>query len=307
MKSAPNDKRVMPLGGAMAIKDPAVLATIDSVNYRGSLEDNFLTDKFCQKYLSWIKSSTSNTLLNLDQFPYYVFSNGTTQAFEMFYIKNKNRRFRCFRGEYIYHQLAWRNNWPNWKFIEDEDIDTNDAVIISLPFSNTGNKHHLTDEILKICNQLNVPVLIDCVYFGACENIEFDFSYQCITDVTFSLSKTFPVANARIGMRLTKIDDDDLMFVYDKINYNNRLSAQLGIELIQNFSPDYIPKKYKSLQVDFSSELNLNLSNTVLFGLDTQNLYPAYNRGSDVNRLSFHEAFINKQIIKDFINASTNK
>jgi len=145
----------------------------------------------------------------------------------------------------MYHPVSWRSYNSDWKFLEDDEIRKNDAVIISYPFSDLGDKHPLTEEVLNRCEELNVPVLIDCTYFGTCHDIDFNLSYNCITDVTFSLSKSFDVANARIGIRLSKIDDDDPLFVVNKINYTNRLGAYIGLQLINQFSPDFISLKYK--------------------------------------------------------------
>ena len=136
-----------------------------------------------------------------------------------------------------------------------------------------------------------MPVLVDCVYSGACSNVDFNFNYKCITDSVFSLSKAFPVAHARIGLRLTRDDDDDLMFVYDKINYNNRIGAKLGIEIIKKYGPDYIYNKYVYQQNVLCEKLNIVPSNTILFGLDYNNQYPEYNRGSNVNRLGLFKHY----------------
>lgn len=287
----PNDKRSLPYGGSFAIQDTEIIGHMKTINLIDSLWEETITKKFCETFKEWVSTTKNNSVNGLEDFKYTIFSNGTSQTFEMFYIKNKNRRFRCFKGEYIYHQLAWRNNWPDWKFIEDDTIQSNDAVVISLPFSNTGNKHEQMDWLLKTCSILGVPVLIDCAYFGTCSNINIDLSAPCITDVVFSLSKTFPVAHARIGMRLTKIDDDDLMCVYDKINYNNRIGATLGLKLIQKFSPDYVYNKYSIQQTEMCKKINVVPSNTVLFGLDYNNKYPEYNRSGSVNRLGFYKHY----------------
>lgn len=289
--TAPNDKRALPYGGSFAIQDTLVIDYMKSLNVIDSLWNDNITKEFCSEYIKWIGTTKNNTVSGLDNFKHLVFSNGTSQAFDMFYIKNKDRRFRCFKGEYIYHQLAWRNNWPTWKLLEDDEIKEGDAVVISLPFSNTGNSHEQMDALLETCNNLKIPVLIDCVYFGTCSNINFNFNHDCITDVVFGLSKAFPVAHARIGMRLTRTDDDDLMFVYDKINYNNRIGATLGLELIKKFSPDYIYNKYVGQQQTLCSKLNITPSNTVLFGLDSKNLYPEYNRGGSINRLGLFKHY----------------
>lgn len=289
--TAPNDKRSLLYGGAFSIKDSVVVEYMKSLNLLEALWEENITKEFCSNYKNWISKTENNTVNGLDLFPYAVYSNGTTQAFEMFYIKNRYRRFRCFKGEYVYHQLAWRNNWPNWKFIEDDALRPNDAVVISLPFSDTGNEHYQLEWLLETCVTLGIPVLIDCAYFGICSDLNFDFTSACITDVVFSLSKTFPVAHARIGMRLTRTDDDDLMFVYDKINYNNRIGAKLGLALLKTFGSDYVYNKYAAQQKTICDKLNIEPSNTVIFGLDHKNQYPEYNRGTVINRLGLYKHY----------------
>lgn len=269
--------------------DPAVLSVIQNINLLESLIDETVPNRFCNRYLEWIKSTQSNTLIGLDNFPHMAYSNGTTEAFDKFYAKNHTRRFRCFKAEYMYHQLTWRNNWPNWKFVEDEELHSNDALIISLPFADTGEEHPRYTEVLKRCNELGIPVLVDCVYFGVCESINFDLSYDCITDVTFSLSKQFPVAHARIGMRLTRTDDDDSLDFSYKNGYNNRIGPTIGLLLLENFTPDYTVKKYKHRQIEFCRQLKIRPSKTVLFGIDEDDQYPEYNRGGNTNRLSLHK------------------
>ena len=61
--------------------------------------------------------------------------------------------------------LQWRNHFKNWKYINNLDIKKNDAVVISLPFSDTGSKHQDMEKLIDLCDRLNVPVLIDCCYF----------------------------------------------------------------------------------------------------------------------------------------------
>jgi hypothetical protein len=282
--TAPNDKRALPFGGSFAVMDPNTSAHLPE------FED---TPDFCSEFLEWIKSTKLNKISGIKEFNCLAYSNGTTESFDKFYMKNHNKRFRCFKGEYVYHQVAWRNHFV-WAFIEDTPLAEGDAVVISLPFANTGNEHEQMQSILEICTQLNIPVLLDCAYFGICSNITFDFNHPCITDIVFSLSKTFPVAYVRIGMRLTRVDDDDTLLMYNKISYTNRIGSRLGSLMIKDFSPDYIVEKYKNKQLKFCNHLGIEPSNTVLFGIDRSNKYPEYNRGGITNRLSLH-----KYLIKD--------
>lgn len=286
------DKKHLPFGHSTAINDIEVLKSL-SVDL--SALSNIDTNKvFCDQYLSWLKSHSTHKIFGLDNFKFSVYSHGTSEAFDKFYLKNLSRRFRIFKAEYLYHQLAWRNSKLPWSFIEDDILKTNDAVIISLPFADTGNKHTQMELVLDECDRLNIPVLVDCAYFTISSSLEFNFDHPCITDITFSLSKTFPVAHARIGMRLTKEDDDDTLFVYEKANYQNRLGASLGLSLINNFSSDYIVNKYKEKQEQLCELAGVQPSQTVIFGIATDK-WNEYNRGGITNRLSFHN-YLNKDI-----------
>ena len=291
MTNIPNDKRNMDFGSAFAIQDPATIKLLRQTFNFTDLNSDSIIDEYLYEYDTWIKSGTLNVFTGLEDFKYKCYSNGTTESFDKFYMKNAQRRFRCYKGEYMYHKLAWRDKF-NWAWLEEAPLHKNDAVIISLPLSDTGDKHSLYHELMRKCSNLDIPVLVDCAYYGSCRHIHIDLAYPCITDVTFSLSKTFPVAYARIGIRYTKVDDDDTMFVYHKINYNNKIGALLGLEYFKNFTPDYIPNKYVDKQTELCNSNNVLPSKTVLFGIDNNNKHPQYNRGGTSNRLSFHKQYI---------------
>jgi hypothetical protein len=295
MQKFPYDKKHLPFGHSGAVLDQEVMNFLNMIPLRFTehMYDVNVTEEYLERYHAWIRMSALNLIAGLDDFPYKCYSHGTTESFDKFYMKHKDRRFRCFRGEYLYHQLAWRDKF-NWLYADDDCLDANDALVISLPFSNTGNKHKLHEAALNECDRLGIPVLLDCCYFGISSAIEFNFKHECITDIVFSLSKTFPVAHARIGMRLSKYDDDDTLFVYNKNSYVNRLGAYIGLQLMENYSPDFIYKKYKSQQLEFCKHLDVEPSSTVLFGIAPQDKYVEYNRGSgspdaELNRLSFHK------------------
>ena len=291
MKNIPNDKRSMEFGSAFAIDDANTLKVLDEPLDLNCLKDDEIINDFLYRYDSWIKSSNLNKFIGLDDFKYRCYSLGTSEAFDKFYLKNAKRRFRCFKGEYMYHKLSWRDRFE-WDWLEDKPLQKNDAVVISLPFADTGNEHTDFKQVMNECCEMGVPVLVDCAYFGICREIEFDLSYDCITDVTFSLSKTFPVAYARIGMRCTRIDDDDSMFVHNKVSYNNKIGALLGLKYFKRFTPDYITQKYIDKQLNFCNTVGVTSSKTVLFGIDYEHKFKEYNRGGNTNRLSFHKQYV---------------
>ncbi len=292
MKYALHNLKQLSFGGASAVEDPVMLSSVSTIitstpdQNSARLLDNTIHLKFLDEYKNWILDSKNNSLKNLDQFPVACYSLGTSESFDKFYLKNSQRRFRCFRGEYMYHAASWRNYFPNWSYIEDQPLDKNDAVVISMPFSDTGNIHINMQETLDQCTHLGIPVLVDCAFYGLCQGIEFDFAQECITDITFSLSKTFPVSHLRIGMRLTRKDDDDSLLVHHKTIYVNRLGAGVGLDLIRKYSSDYNYNTWGNTQKLFCDQLGVATSNTVIFGIDHGN-YPQYSRGTGTNRLCF--------------------
>ena len=294
--------KTLPYGGASSVVDPAVELTIQNIIHQAPtaewLNDNNIHQRFLDHYRAWIVSTKRNRLLNLKNFGVACYSQGTSESFDKFYLRNHTRRFRCFRGEYMYHAASWRNYFPGWCYIDQEPLDKNDAVVVSMPFSDTGDVHPETVSLLKKCTELGVPVLIDCAFFGICRDIEFDFNHDCITDITFSLSKTFPVSHVRIGMRLTREDDDDSLLVHHKTRYVNRFGAGLGLELLREWSADYNTERWESLQNKCCRELGVVPSKSVIFGIASNN-FSEYNRGNSTNRLCFAKYFAQESLPND--------
>jgi hypothetical protein len=283
------DRKKLPYGGAEAIVSTEFVSLVDDLSKNAisqkCLQDVTIQDRFTKKYKEWILSSKINQVIGLDQYTVTAYSNGTTEGFDKFYLKHHTRRFRCLRGEYMYHMAAWKTYFPNWEYIDDAPLAANDAVVISFPFADIGQEHSRTEEILDACAKLNIPVLIDCAYFGICGNMTFNFSHPAITDITFSLSKFLPVPHLRIGVRFTKIDDDDSLLVNNKSLYTNRLGSAVGIAIMDVFDPDYMYNTYRSAQLILCDKLKIVPSKSVIFGIDHNNLYPEYNRNGISNRL----------------------
>jgi hypothetical protein len=280
-------KKHLPYGGARAINNHVVTEFINFVlgkDFQQQTKQPQIVDEFLDNYVNWLSKSKINLLTGFEQFPYKTYSNGTTETFDKWYIRHKHRRLRIFRGEYMYHFATYRNLDMPYKWLEDEPLRENDHVIISLPFADSGNIRHETNSILSTAALLNVPVLIDAAYLGLTHNLEFDFSHPAIDTIAVSLSKTFPIAHLRIGMRLMRDDYDDGLDIYHKTGYQNRWGAALGNQLITNYSIDYNPTCYEHWQRFKCQEMNLRQSKTVLFGLG-DNEYKQYNRGGLYNRL----------------------
>lgn len=287
----------LPLAPAQCVvdaeKERLVTQAIISSAQNNLWHDAGLLERYLEDFTQWIISSKNNKITGLDQLPVAVFSAGTSEAFDKFYLKHCGRRFRCFRGEYLYHRLVWQNQNLSWCYLDDEELQSNDAVIISLPFADTGSQHPMhTRKLLDSCLALGVPVLLDCAFFGICGGIDFDFSHPAVTEVTFSLSKVVPANTLRIGIRFSRTNDGDGLMIYNSTQYINCLGMAVAVRLMPSHHPDETFDRYRAQQIEWCRLHDLEVSDTVIFGLDTKHAFDHYNRGyPHSNRLCFAKYF----------------
>jgi hypothetical protein len=248
---------------------------------------------FVDTYRSWMFAGFNFTGTELYQ--HACFTQGTTESFAQFYIRyRENCRLRLHRGEYFYHQMMkslWYGNKFAW--LDEDQIRSGDALLISVPFSDTGDMPENLNNILDECDRLEVPVMLDFAYLNLTTVQSFDHSIDlarpCIKYIVTSLSKVFPVENMRIGIRLQKEIDEDQIYVVNEYNYNyiNLLSAYVGCELMKSFASDFMFNRYRQQQLDLCAELGITPSPCYIFGIDQKNKYTEYNRGGNTNRLCF--------------------
>jgi hypothetical protein len=242
--------------------------------------------EYLNTYFEWIQESRLNNFHGLEEFNSLSFVHGTSQAFDFFYREHYGRRFRCFKGDFVYHKVSWRGFV--WKYIEDDYIDFNDAVIISLPFSDTGGTHEQMNKILDLCDRAGVPVFIDAAYYSIARNLEIDLTRPCIHTVAFSMSKAFHGTHRlRIGMRCKKENIDDPVDFFNEIEMVSKISAGVGLEICDNFTTDYNQDKYREKQILVCKDLDIRPSDCVVFGIadKTHPDFGSYDRGTDSRRV----------------------
>lgn len=255
--------------GAVPIIDQAILRHIQDLPFRAFFSD--ANDKsmdtgiqadYLEELPRWIASSKLNAVDGLGRFPIRRLTSGNTQAFDDFYIRHHDRRFKFLRGEYPYLSKYVRA----WDFVEDAELTRKDALVMSAPFSATGNLHPQFYATLERAQNLDIPVLIDCAFFGITRNLKLDLSYRCIQSVCFSVSKAFGAGCFRSGIEFSKQSGGPSAIQNEWI-YVQLLSAKIGLEVARAFSPDHIPTTYRAWQEEICSEYGLAVSDTVVFGL----------------------------------------
>ena len=272
--------RNKPFGGAWSINDKESIDHLSNIQAEKGDRQLFLND-----YRDWI--AEKKNFIGYAEYKHLDFCAGTTEAFGLFYYKHIDKRLRLLKGEYFYHWMMARNYFRNSAELGSEPIKPGDVVVMSCPFSGTGNLPPGFYDILKQCDEHNVPVMLDMAYIGISNMTQLDLSYKCIESITSSLSKVFPVENYRIGIRLQRKEYDDTLFAYNENNYVNLYSIHVGHQFIKKFSNNWIYEKYKDKQIAMCEDLKVNKSDCVIFGLADKGQYDEYHRGGAVNRLCF--------------------
>lgn len=265
-----------------SIKDPEVIDFIQNANINKYMLDPWSTIKFEETFKNWIQTGSRYKLRNFDLFTYAGYSQGTQESFLNFYIMNKDKRFRVFKGDYWWHMDIWTKANFNWAYIEDDDIRAGDICICSYPFALTGQKHKDFNWLVDQCNQAGVELLVDFIYLpNSMNTVDIDLSAECIRSITFSFSKTFPVQCAKIAIRLCKEKPKDPMQMSNDENILNRLASGLALEIMNHFPPDYMVNKYHEKQTYWCNKLGLTPTAVVHFATGPD--YTAWGRDDQRN------------------------
>ena len=252
-------------------------------------------DVFLDLYPQWIASSKLNNFYGLETFPNRFVSLGVTQAMDWwhYWTLSQGRNFKMFRGEYPYNRDVWLGEEILWQHsIDDTGIQVGDSVIISVPFSGNGRKHEKWDWLIEECNSKNVPVFVDCAWFGTCFDIEVNLNEPCIKQVAFSTGKGLSCGNWRAGIVFDKLGlERNSLSVQTEWKHGIHLNVAIATALMQKFGPDSIPKKYKEAHDAVCSHYGFQTTNTVhIAEADLNTEWDEYHRDKAYNRINIAKA-----------------
>ena len=222
-------------------------------------------DRFLEFYPDWIASSKLNKITGMENLPHRFVSLGTTQGLDWwhYYCAANGLRLRMYRGEYPYNRdVLLEGDWTQDRYIDDTPLKRGDAVIISLPFSGSGHKHEDMENLFDTCDKLNIPVFVDCAWFGTCYGIEANLDRKCIQMIAFSTTKGLSCGNWRAGIVFSRINEGSLA-VQTEWYHGIHLNVAIANALMNNFGPDTVPKKYMESHHAVCEHYGLEPTNTV--------------------------------------------
>jgi hypothetical protein len=229
--------------------------------------ESWQPDVYLDRFTAWMASSSYNKIIGLENFTHRAYAAGANDVIQEFVKRHAiNRRLRFSQAEFAGAKINCNSMQANWCWLEDCPIEKNDAVILSWPFAGNGNTYPSQQDLLKTCEHLEVPVLIDLAYFGISYDMAFDVTSPCITDIAVSLSKPF-FTPLRLGIRYCRNYHDDVIQVSNNIKTYNRMSVSVGIELMKKFSHDWLMKKYLPINQKVCDQLNLEPTPTITLAI----------------------------------------
>ena len=265
---------------AKPIVDLDIISAMKNIEYVKKTSDLPIAEnqiEFLHLHKKWIKSSKNFKISGLNDFESLV-TYGVTDAFNDFYFLNK--KIYVMRGEYTYHRYL------GYPVIDDiEQITSHSALIISYPFSATGNVHPEWENIIKVCEERSIKIFVDCCLFGISKVDELDLSSHCITHVAFSFSKTFSTAGNRTGVLYTRDKTFTPLKNQNAHFYTNMIGQAMHMVLMSSFSPDYMYDKYRSKQEKLCNEFGIEASDTIIFGTSNSSEFDYFERDGYTNRI----------------------
>lgn len=250
-------------------------------------------DTFLELYPQWISSSKLNKFTGLESFPYRFVSLGVTQGLDwwQYYCMSQGLRLRMFRGEYPYtRDTLLEGDWTQDRYIDDSPLMPGDAVLISTPFSGNGRLHSQWDWLMTECNEKNIPVFVDCAWFGTCFDIEVNLDQPCIKMVGFSTGKGLSCGNWRSGIIFSRMSEGSLP-MQTEWRHGIHLNVAIANELMRNFGPDTMPKKYMESHRAVCKHYGLKTTNTIHIAVapDTDE-FSKFSRDGAFNRINIRDA-----------------
>lgn len=283
--------------GARAIFNPEIYQYVKSISAELWNEPNSVmtyTDinQFKSNYIEMMNEYKHSILLGLNNFEDTIITDGVTGAFLDWYIEYGKHNLVVLKGEYPFHE---RNGI---KVINSyTELQQGQTLILSTPFSATGNIHSDYYSIIEWCNNNSVNVLIDAAYLNISGIGELPVSQKCIKSVATSLSKVYNTGMNKIGLLFNKEKTNSSYKQLNDWSYVNHHSMNLHKKIMEKFSLSYIYDNYKDRQVQYCNKLDLLVSSTVIFGLSSEEKWKQFDRSGIVNRLCISKELTNASSI----------
>lgn len=206
----------------------------------------------------WVKE-----IIDLSDFPYFYFTNGTTDAIHHWRMTETRPWQKLCYGEYQYMDMIGPEGTvccdvPG-QYMKDgrsalpSVIDKDKPLYISIPSAADGNFFNPQER-----GPIEAPVILDCTYIGATDIQKIDVPKNT-EQVFFGFSKGFGLAGQRLGLVYTKEPHKSLDRLRKLENWNYTGVRTIKL-IIDNFTVDEMWKKNRTKQIEFCDDYGIKPS-----------------------------------------------
>jgi hypothetical protein len=231
----------------------ALFETLEKQVLTGKMDfcvDDSIYEEFIDMTEQHVLGSKLNSVKGLDNFAHKDIIIGCTQFIDNIYMQGP---VQTLHDDYRYHQRLGKSMQ-----VRADGLISNVALIIAMPFPQTGAPHGSMGTILQQCLKKNISVHIDGAWITCSRNIDFDLDHPAIKSVGISLSKGLGLGWNRIGVRWRKDDHDDSISIMNRFHMCNKTLVKVGRHYLQNIQPDYLwntyGDRYRKVCRDFGLE-----------------------------------------------------
>lgn len=233
---------------------------------------HYTKDHFIRLFENKIQECNFISIQGLDNFQCKDLILGCQHFIDNLLLKYNIKNIQIFEHDYNYYKILE----PRIKYTTINTLEKGKPLLIAMPFPGHLSVHNNFKDILKKCDELEIDVHIDASWLPASFGINYNIENKCIKSIAMSLSKAFCMGWNRIGVRWSKLqNDNDSISIMNKFNMINKISYQIGCMYLENYSLDHIVSLYKNDYDAACKFLKLRPSNIIhaMFSIDKNTLY----------------------------------
>jgi len=186
-----------------------------------------------------------------------------------------------------------------------EDLQSNNCLVISVPFMNGLKCKKDMNEILKKCVELDIPVALDIIWLPLTNEKIALTNTECIEVITHSITKMLPLAGIKGGFVFWRKPIDDTHNIYP---LGNSLSFWIAQEFLEHFDYFHIEKSLRPMQTKWCDLFDIKTHSCCYVGelpknhwLQKENLYKKKYDEFDGTLFSLIPYYENDQMLTKFL------
>ena len=215
---------------------------------------------FINAFENSLQQNQSISITGLDQFKQKDVIIGCQHFIDELIMTHGLENIQLFKGGYNYYKKLD----SNIKYVTLETLQKGKPLILEYPFPAYSTEHPQYNEIIKKCNELEIDLYLDCAWLPSAWDLQLNLNQTCIKGIAISLSKCFGLHWSRIGVRWSRNERKDSIWLQNEHRMISIPNLMIGKYYLDRVPMDYLVQKYKTKYHEICNELNLKAGKIIL-------------------------------------------